>query len=49
MYSAMAEQKYRDKAMALGANGYIVKGGGFEEIKAVLRKFPPGEIQEGDA
>lgn len=41
MYSAMSEQKHRDRAMALGANGYIVKGGGFEDIRALLCDIPP--------
>ena len=52
IYSALSDEKTRSAARALGANGYVVKGGGWTDLNAEIRRLvgPPAadETHSGD-
>ena len=38
IYSALSDDKTRSAARTLGANGYVVKGGGWTDLESEIRK-----------
>ena len=50
IYSALSDEKTRAAAMKLGATGYVIKGGGWTDLHAEIRKhIPPAPADDADA